>query len=113
MIGKPDAPQTIVFIHGFSSDQEAWRFITNGFKDHYRLVLFDTMGCGVSDISEFSALRYSSLEGHADDFIQILDALDLRKTIVIAHSVSSMVAVSAKLKRPDLFARLVMIAATP
>ena len=41
----------MIFAHGFGCDQSMWRFITPAFKDNYKIILFDLMGAGESDIS--------------------------------------------------------------
>ena len=43
--------QTIIFAHGFGCDQHMWRFVAPAFADRYRVVLFDHVGAGASDLS--------------------------------------------------------------
>ena len=73
--GNPNAERTLVFAHGFGSDQTFWRFITPAYERDYRLVLYDITGCGGSDVMAFSQLRYGKVECHAQDLIDICDAL--------------------------------------
>src|SRR4051812_25179343 len=93
--GNPDAERTLVFAHGFGSDQKFWRFIAPAYERTYRLVLYDLTGCGGSDINAFSQLRYGGLEGHVQDLIDICDALQLRRVSVISHSISAMLSALA------------------
>ncbi len=111
--GKLDATETLVFAHGYGSNQAAWRFITPAFADRYRLVLFDMVGCGNSDIGAFDPNYYRSLHNYADDLIAICDSLRLRHVHLITHSVSGIVGTLAALNRPDLFANLVFIGVSP
>lgn len=111
--GNPVAKETLVFCHGYGSDQNAWRFITPAFKDRYRLVLFDLTGCGASDLAAFDAKRYSKGSAYADDLILLCDSLKLRGAHLITHSVSGMIGTVAALQRPDLFASMVFIGASP
>lgn len=113
VLGNPEATTTLVFAHGYGSDQTAWRFITPAFAADYRLVLFDMVGCGNSDLYAFDPLHYKSLHQYADDLIEICTALSLPAVHLIAHSVSSMIGTLAALKRPDLFASLVFLSASP
>ncbi|MEQ9547800.1 MAG: alpha/beta hydrolase, partial [Marinobacter sp.] len=46
--------QSIIFAHGFGSDQTAWRHQVAAFAPNYRIVLFDHVGAGKSDFSAYS-----------------------------------------------------------
>ena len=105
--------QPMVFAHGFGCDQSMWRFIWPAFEDAYRIVLFDHVGAGGSDWSAFDPERYSSLDAYANDVVAICDELGLEDVIFVGHSVSAMVGVLAAAARPDLFARLVLVAPSP
>ncbi len=111
VIGK--GPQTLVFAHGFGCDQNMWRFITPDFIEQYQLVLFDYMGSGKSDIDGYDLRKYSSLDGYADDIIDICHALDLQDVIAIGHSVSATITTLAALKEPKLFSRLIHVSPSP
>jgi sigma-B regulation protein RsbQ len=41
----------MVFAHGFGCDQNMWRYVTPAFEDDFKVVLFDPVGAGGSDIS--------------------------------------------------------------
>lgn len=105
--------QPMLFAHGFGCDQNMWRFMTPSFEGDYRIVLFDYVGSGKSDLSAYDADRYGSLDGYAQDIVDIVRELDLRDVILVAHSVSSMIGVLAAIAEPDRFARLVMIGPSP
>ncbi len=110
----PGGDQTIVYAHGFGCNQDMWADITPAFKDTYTQVLFDYVGSGNSDLSAWSKERYASLDGYADDLIDVCDALDLTEgVVVIAHSVSATIAMLASIKRPSLFSKLILIGPTP
>jgi sigma-B regulation protein RsbQ len=103
----------MLFAHGFGCDQNMWRFITPAFEDEYRIVLFDYVGSGKSDLSAWDATRYSTLNGYAQDVLDICAALELRDGIFVGHSVSSMVGVLAAAREPERFSRLLMIGPSP
>ena len=90
-VSGPDGARPIVFAHGFGCDQTMWRHVAPAFEDDHRVVVYDLMGLGGSDLSQYSADRYSTLDGHADDLVALLDGLDLRDAVFVGHSVSSMV----------------------
>lgn len=104
---------TLMFAHGFGCDQSMWRFITDTLQHHYRIVTFDYVGSGQSDLSAFSATRYATLEGYACDINEILDALDLTDVTLIGHSVSSIIAMLAAIRAPERVSRLVMVCPSP
>jgi sigma-B regulation protein RsbQ len=112
IFGPPDA-QPILFAHGYGCDQSMWRLVTPAFRDRYRVVLFDHVGFGNSDISAFDPARYASLESYADDVLEICSDLRLEDVIFVGHSVSSMIGVLASIKAPDLFDKLILIGPSP
>jgi sigma-B regulation protein RsbQ len=103
----------MLFAHGFGCDQNMWRFVAPAFEDRYRVILFDYVGSGRSDLSAYDEKRYSSLDGYAQDVLDICEALDLHDVIFVGHSVSSMVGVLAANRQPDRFARLIMVGPSP
>lgn len=105
--------QSIVFAHGYGCDQNMWRFITPAFEKDFKIILFDHVGSGKSDQTAYSFEKYNSLNGYADDLIDICEALDLKNSIFVGHSVSSMIGILAAIKRPDLFCHLVLIGPSP
>lgn len=105
--------QPMLFAHGYGCDQSMWRLITPAFAADYKLVLFDHVGAGHSDLSAYSPTRYTSLEAYADDILEICAELDLHNVIFVGHSVSAMIGVLASLKEPDRFDRLILIGPSP
>lgn len=105
--------QPILFAHGYGCDQNMWRYVYPAFEEDYKIVLFDHTGAGKSDESEYSFEKYDSLQGYAEDLLEICEELNLQDTILVAHSVSSMIAVLAANKEPERFSRLVLIGPSP
>lgn len=105
--------KAMIFAHGFGCDQNMWRFVWPSFAENYRIVLFDHVGCGGSDLSAYDPRRYDSLEGYADDVVDLCRALNITSGVFVGHSVSAMIGVIATLKAPDIFDGLVMIGPSP
>lgn len=105
--------QTLMFGHGFGCDSNTWRLITPAFENEYKIVTFDYVGAGNSDLSVYDKVRYNSLEGYAEDVIDICKELDLSDVIFIGHSVSSMIGVLAAKISPNYFKKLVFIGPNP
>jgi sigma-B regulation protein RsbQ len=110
--GRPDG-QSMLFAHGFGCDQNMWRFVAPAFADDHRIVLFDYLGAGQSDLSAYDPATHASLHGYAADVLAICDELQLRNVIFVGHSVSAMIGVIAAVERPELFASLVLVAPSP
>lgn len=105
--------QPIVFAHGFGCDQNMWRYVAPAFEDDYRVVLFDFVGAGRSDLRAYDAERYGTLEGYAADLLEVCAALELQDVILVGHSVSSMIGVLAANAEPERFAHLVLVGPSP
>lgn len=110
--GRPDG-QPIVFAHGFGCDQAMWRFVAPAFASDYRVVLFDHVGFGGSDLAAWDPQRHSSLTGYADDVVSMLRELELRDVVFVGHSVAAMIGALAALSAPELFAALIMVGPSP
>jgi sigma-B regulation protein RsbQ len=105
--------QPMVFAHGYGCDQNMWRFVAPAFADTHRLVLFDHVGNGRSDLSAYDEERHSTLHGYADDVLAIIHENDLYDVIFVGHSVSAMIGVMAANQEPERFAKLVLIGPSP
>lgn len=110
--GKAEG-QPLLFAHGFGCDQNMWRFVAPAFEEQYRVIRFDFVGCGRSDMGTYTAARYESMNGYADDVLEICAALDLREVLYVGHSVSSMIGVLASLREPERFQRLLFVCPSP
>lgn len=105
--------RAIVFSHGFGCDQNMWRFVYPAFEADFKVVLFDHVGAGLSDLSAYSSNKYGSLEGYAADLVEIGRELELRDAIFVGHSVSAMIGMLASLHAPELFEGLVLVGPSP
>ncbi|ELP70281.1 alpha/beta fold hydrolase [Streptomyces turgidiscabies] len=112
VIGNPQGP-TVVLAHGFGCDQNMWRLTVPALVEDYRVVLFDYVGSGRAEPSAFSPLRYASLDGYAQDVVEICQSLDLHDATFVGHSVSAMIGVLAVGLAPERIGALVMVAPSP
>jgi sigma-B regulation protein RsbQ len=107
-LGVPDG-QPMLFAHGYGCDQHMWSKVAASFADRYRIVLFDHVGAGDSDLGAYDSARYATLGAYADDVVEIVEALDLRDVILVGHSVAAMIGALAVVRAPERFAQLVMV----
>jgi sigma-B regulation protein RsbQ len=112
-VGGVPAGRPMLFAHGFGCDQEMWRYVAPDFEVDHRVVLFDHVGSGKSDLGAYDPGKYGSLEGYASDVVEICRALGLTDVVFVGHSVSSMIGVLAYEQAPELFGALVMIGPSP
>ncbi|RYE09897.1 MAG: alpha/beta hydrolase [Sphingobacteriaceae bacterium] len=101
--------QTILFAHGFGGDQTSWKYVFDAFTDQYRVILFDYVGSGNSDHSQFQPESYSSLSGFAQDILKVCAALNLHQVIYVGHSVSGMIGLLAALEKPEYFKKMIFL----
>jgi sigma-B regulation protein RsbQ len=106
-------PTSLVFAHGFGCDQVVWRFMAPAFEARYRVIAFDLVGSGKSDLSAYDRSRYGTLNAYADDLLEIIDAFADGPVVYVGHSVSAMIGMLAGIKAPERFLAQVMIAPSP
>ena len=100
-LGLPTA-QPLVFVHGFGCDQSMWDGVAPRFASSFRVVLFDHVGAGGSDLGAYDSAKYGTLQGYADDVVEICRALGLERVVFVGHSVSAMIGVLAAAAAPEL-----------
>jgi sigma-B regulation protein RsbQ len=110
--GNPTG-QPMMFVHGYGCDQNMWRYVTPAFDKSHKIVLFDQVGNGRSDLSAYDEKKYATLDGYADDVLEIIHDNDLRDVVYVGHSVSAMIGVLAAIREPERFAKLVLIGPSP
>ncbi|WP_334063204.1 alpha/beta fold hydrolase [Limimaricola cinnabarinus] len=110
--GLPDGPP-MVFVHGFGCDQSMWREVTPAFAATRRIVTYDLTGMGGSALAAYDPRRHADLQAHADELIEILDALSLGEVCLVGHSIGATIALLAANRAPDRVSRLVMVSPSP
>jgi sigma-B regulation protein RsbQ len=108
-----EGPATLFFSHGFGCDQTMWRYLVSHFTDHFKVVLYDLVGAGQSDLGAYDREKYSSLAGYAQDLNDIIDQYASGPVILVGHSVSSMFGALADRQLPGRIAAHVMIGPSP
>ncbi len=110
--GRADG-RPMLFAHGFGCDQNMWRYVAPAFEDDFRVVLFDHVGAGRSDLAAYDEDRHGSLAGYAQDVLDICEELDLQDVVFVGHSVSAMIGVLAAVEQPERFSGLVLVGPSP
>jgi pimeloyl-ACP methyl ester carboxylesterase len=110
-IGPPDAPLTVVFVHGYSLSMASWAFqrrtlatelaTANGHRPDARLVFYDQRGHGTSGRGD---AERSTMEQLGKDLAAVLAARVPRGPIVlVGHSMGGMTVMALAAVRPELF----------
>ena len=84
--GNPTGPE-ILFIHGFSQCAQCWegQFYDPALSECFRLAAFDIRGHGASE-KPTEAARYAEDRLFADDVKAVMDALDLKRPVLVGWS---------------------------
>lgn len=101
-----------MFSHGFGCDQNMWRMVAPAFEQDHRVITFDHIGAGGSDLEAYGE-RHASLAGYAEDVVEVARAAGIRHGTFVGPSVSAMIGVLAARLAPSLFDRLVLISPSP
>lgn len=108
-----EGPQTLLFCNGFGCSQQIWRHLATPLANRYRVVLFDYVGTGETDLSAYNPHEYSSLGRHAQDVVAICRVLELREVVLVGHSLGATIAMLAASQAPHCFAKCVLPTASP
>lgn len=108
-----NGPATLILSHGFGCDQTMWNYLYRHFTDRFRVVMYDLVGAGQSDLDAYDAGKYGSLAGYAQDLSEIIDEYAIGPVILVSHSVSSMISALADRLMPGRIAAHVMVGPSP
>ena len=100
---------TMVFAHGFGCDQTMWRHLAPAYQHRYRVLTYDLIGSGGSDLSADDPVRHGSLQGHADDLLALIDAHAVGPVVFVGHSVGAMIGMLATIAAPERFVAQIMV----
>jgi sigma-B regulation protein RsbQ len=107
--GKPP----LLLCNGFGCSQQIWNYLLPTLTRTHQVICFDQVGAGESDCSAYDLLKYATLEGYAQDVVEICQVLDLREAILVGHSAGAMIGLLAAVQAPQHFAKAVLLAASP
>ncbi len=105
--------QVLLMAHGFGCNQQMWRFLVPYLEGNFKIVLFDYVGSGSSDLAAYSKQKYADLAGYSQDIVDICQALDLNNVVLVGHSVSSIIGLLAAQKIPERIHSQVMVCPSP
>src|SRR5947207_9807825 len=96
----------VVLIHGYGDTADGWRRVVPGLLDTHRVVAVDVPPFGRSGEPDAPRL----IDFYKDFFPELVERLELGPATVIGHSLGGAIALHLALDRPDLVARLGLVA---
>jgi haloalkane dehalogenase len=95
----------LLMIHGNPTWSFYWRNLVTAFRDRYRVVVPDHIGCGLSDKPQ----QYSyCLEQHIDNLVRLICQLNLDDITLMVHDWGGAIGLGAALRVPERIARFVI-----
>lgn len=101
--GKGEA---MLMLHGNPTWSFYYRNLVQAFRQHYRCVVPDHMGCGLSDKPQ--DYRYT-LEQHIQNVIQLVKFLELKNITLIVHDWGGAIGMGLATRHPELIKRVVVL----
>jgi haloalkane dehalogenase len=104
--GPPGAAQTLLLVHGNPTWSFHWREIIKAFRDRYRVVALDHIGCGLSDKPH----GYSyTLAEHVANLTALVEHLDLRQITLVGHDWGGAIGMGAAQSVEDRVERVALL----
>lgn len=111
--GQDRGLPALVFVNGFGCEQSIWRSVASQFAPSRRIILFDHFGTGRTELTAADRVKYSSLQGYADDLLEVCDAVGARDAVLIGHGVGGIIGLLAAIRWPAAFRQLILIDPSP
>jgi haloalkane dehalogenase len=106
--GPKDGAGTVLLVHGNPTWSYLWRHQLRELPAAgHRCVAFDHMGFGRSDKPPH--LSAYSLQAHIDNAVAVIDELDLRDVVLVAHDWGGPIGLGALVERRDRFSGAVLM----
>ncbi len=103
--GRADGPVAMM-LHGTAGSLENFCANFADYAQHFRVIAFDMLGCGLTDKPAFDYL----IKDYAAHAVGVLDALGIERASVVGVSLGSWVGAAMALAHPQRVSRLVMVA---
>jgi 3-oxoadipate enol-lactonase len=94
----------LALIHGFSDNLNMWFNQMPEFSKQYRVLAYDVRGFGQTNVTK----EPYSMDLFADDFYELLRALDIESACVLGYSMGGRIALEFALKHPEMTETLIL-----
>lgn len=95
----------VVCVHGLTANHTCWASVADVLSPAHRLIAYDLRGRGESDKPE----KGYSLAHHDEDLLGLLDHFELKKAVLVGHSLGAHIAVRFAATHPERVAKLVLV----
>lgn len=95
---------TVLFVHGNPTWSYHWRRLIGAFRDRWRCVAPDHLGCGLSDMQPRPLL----LADHIANLRELVTRLDLQRVTLVAQDWGGAIGLGALLAQRDRFERIAL-----
>ncbi|MDR0610095.1 MAG: alpha/beta fold hydrolase [Planctomycetaceae bacterium] len=100
--------EVLLMVHGNPTWSFYWRNLITAFRDRYRVIAVDHLGCGLSEMPD--ELQYPfTLERRIDDLCRLIEGIDLQRVTLIAHDWGGAIGMGAAVRLPVRFDRIVLM----
>lgn len=96
----------LILVHGNGDDHHIFDAAVSVLEKHFTCYLLDSRGHGMS-----SKVTINNYEEMADDLLGFVDALQLKHPVYSGFSDGGVIGLLAAMKRPDLFAKIIICGA--
>ena len=102
-----DSLPNLVFIHGGPGDNSSsFRKMGKQLSSHFKVTLFDSRGCGLSTLNLESDKL--SIPNYINDLKELLNYLNIEKTILLGHSFGGAIAIEFSSEYPNRIKQLIL-----
>jgi len=99
--------EPLVLIHGVGLNKQVWHPQLDAFSGEYRVIAYDTLGHGNSQIPGADL----SLDDYIEQLAELLDTLDIHRVNLCGHSMGALITLGFSLKYPERVLRIISMMA--
>ena len=107
---EPDGVErpVLICVHGNPTWSFFFRSVVNAFRDKYRVIAVDHIGCGLSEKPGAKEYPYT-IARRADDLLELIEKLKLKNCVLVAHDWGGAVGMCAATQIPNVFSKIVLM----
>lgn len=110
-IRQPTTSQTkpvMVFVHGWGGSARYWESTAHALSHTFDCLLYDLRGFGRSKLPQEPIELLYEMEDYAEDLAALLDTLELRRVVIMAHSMGASSTVMFLNRYPERVERAIL-----
>lgn len=99
----------LVYLHYFGGSSNTWSQVIDKLNDDFHCIAIDLQGFGASQ----SSGKELSVSGNAQSVADVIETLQLKKYVLIGHSMGGKIALSLASRKAFGLEKLILIAPSP